>query len=137
MDKLAYNVRKRNTINTILSQSVRGSSIVEAVTASIIFIIVFVISVQTVVNISSLKFSSCRYVAADIYCREILDAYISEKHIPGKYVHDLENGTIEVNISEYEHFAPIYKVDVRFISTNGKTIIKQIYLIDYEQLCTQ
>lgn len=108
-----------------------ASSIIEAITATIIFMTVFSLSMGIVVNISTINVCKYDFIAIDKYYREVLKNYLSDHHPVGEYTHNSDIATAKINISRYVKSPCVYKIDINIYSPNGKQIVKQTHLISY------
>lgn len=112
---------------------VNGSSIVEAITASLIFMIVFSISVASIANSLKMKVPCRNFIELDKYSRELLKMYLEDYHPCGEYIHEMDYGKAKVLIAPYRECLQIYKLDIEIVDDKGEWMLKQTHLICYEQ----
>jgi hypothetical protein len=112
---------------------VNGSSIVEVITASLIFMIVFTISIAAIANSLKLKVPCRNFIELDKYSRELLKMYLEDCHPCGEYIHEIDSGKAKVLIAPYRECLQIYKLDIVIVDDKGKRMLKQTHLVCYEQ----
>ena len=116
-----------------LKHWVNGSSIVEAITASLIFITVFTISIATIANSIKLKVPCRNFIELDKYSRELLKMYLEDYHPCGEYIHEMGSGKAKVFIAPFREDLQIFKLDLEIFGDKDGRILKQTHLICYEQ----
>ena len=112
---------------------VNGSSIVEAITASLIFMIVFTISVAAIANSLKMKVPCRNFIEIDKCSRELLKMYLEDYHPCGEYIHEMGSGKAKVFIAPFREDLQIYKLDIEIFGDKDERILKQTHLICYEQ----
>lgn len=108
-----------------------ASSIIESITATIIFMTVFSLSMGIVVNISTINVCKYDFIAIDKYYREVIKDYLSDHYPYGEYTHNSDIATAKISIGRYVKSSSAYKIDIKIYSHSGKEIIEQTHLISF------
>ena len=93
--------------------TLKGSSLIEAITASVIFIIVFCLSMELMAN-NELSGNNEEFVfiEADQCINDCLAVYSEGNHLPGEYRHDYHWGTVTVKVECYDGYEDLLLITI-------------------------
>lgn len=99
-------------LNTGLNPHLEGSSLVEAVTASVLFLILFSIAMQALVGMTSHQVEARCFVAAEQDYRTELQAVLQGEYSSGKHLKKFAWGTLEMVLEPYGTVIGLYRITV-------------------------
>ena len=115
----------KDVLIKIFSAKKHGSTLIEALTASVIFMIVFTLSMDILTNLSILEITSGNYVMIENdlnKCKLKIEANSDTNK-----VYFYKWGKIQLNISEYNH--PLYCIEMIAIPHKKGRIISYKFLV--------
>jgi hypothetical protein len=90
----------------------RASTLLETIIASLIFMCVFAISLETVSRLTTRSSDNAVLVEADYRIMECVREYGDGRHADGQYTREYEWGTIVVLLGPYREYADLQQLTV-------------------------
>ena len=106
----------------------KGSSIVEAVTASVIFLLLFALALHAVVEMGRKEVRPAHFIEADKAYRKVLDGCVEGMYTVGNYPFRYEWGAMDLCLETYGDAGDLVKVSVtlRMKSNTSRIIHRHI-----------
>ncbi len=113
-----------------MKRTVAGTTIVETLVASSIFLLVFILSADTISRIQA-NDAIDPYVLceSDYHTDRLLEYYRNAPYIVGKYTHEYEWGNIVCEIRPYEEYDDLYVLKLTTEVKNIKRTTVYTHLI--------
>lgn len=112
-----------------MRRSLKGTSLVEALVASVIFLTVFLIAMDSLTGIARVNLSVTSYVAMEVATGECLKQFAAGN--TDKATFGYHWGCVEVTAEPYGQMAGLSEVTVTAKSSNGYTIIYRYIICQY------
>ena len=104
------------------NKTVPGNSIIEAIVASIIFMVVFLISIDMLTRIATRE-ADQQVLFMESEMNAVINKYQSGNYSDDIYKESFEWGDIEIIIQPYKDYSDIKKMNCKaVISKNGKVV---------------
>lgn len=116
-------------INRVRKRNLKGSSIVEAVTASVIFLLLFTIALQSVVGMSGKEVRATRFIEADKAYRKAIRECTEGVYATGRYSSYFEWGRMEVCLEPYGDRENLLKISVTVCPKNNSVQVIHRHII--------
>lgn len=112
----------------------KGSALIEAIVASTLFLIVFMLSLDTVTRITTGNRSDeYTLIAADHMADICFARYGDGKHLPGIYEDEFPWGKVTTEMYRYADYEELQEVTVTAEINNSKRKIIRKYIIEVEK----
>ncbi len=112
-----------------MKMSLKGTSLVEALVASVIFLTVFLIAMDSLTNIARLNLSGASPVAIEEAAGECLEKFA--EGTADKAAYSYPWGDVEIVAEPYRQADDLLDVTVRAKSKNGYTVIYRYLICRY------
>ncbi|MCL2562127.1 MAG: hypothetical protein FWE10_07425 [Rikenellaceae bacterium] len=99
-------------MKTYAKQALRASTLVETLVASVIFMCVFAISLETLSRLTTRDDDNAVLVEADYRVKELFRLYGDGTHGAGEHKQEYDWGTITVRISPYGEYGRVQEVAI-------------------------
>lgn len=116
-------------VNITAKVFLKGSSIVEAVTASVIFLLLFALALQAIVGMGSKEVRPAHFIEADKAYRKVLDGCVEGIYPIGKYPFRYEWGRMELCLEKYGDTGDLLRVSVTLRMKNNVSRIVHRHII--------
>lgn len=111
-------------VNITGKEILSGSSIVEAVTASAIFLLLFALALHAVVEMGSKEVRPAHFIEADKAYRKVLDGCVEGIYTIGNYPFRYEWGGMELCLEKYGDTGDLVMVSVTLrMKSNASRIV--------------
>lgn len=105
-------------------ETLHGSSVVEAVTASVIFLLLFALALHAVVAIGSKEVRPAHFIEADKAYRKVLKECVDGIYTIGNYPFRYEWGGLELCLEKYGDTGDLVRVSVMLrMKSNASRIV--------------
>lgn len=111
--------------------TLKGASLVEALVASVIFLTVFLIAMNSLIGISRIRISSPSPVEIEDAVEECISRFRGESDDSRSY--DYWWGVVEVEAKSYKTSDEVLDVTVSAKAKNGRTVIYRYIVNDNEK----
>lgn len=111
--------------------TLKGASLVEALVASVIFLTVFLIAMNSLVAISKIRISGPSPVEIEDAIEECMSMFRGESDDSCSY--DFQWGVVEVEAKPYKTLDEVLDVTVSAKAKNGRTVIYRYIVNDNEK----
>lgn len=103
-----------------LKQTLGGSSMIETIVASMIFLLVFTISLSTVTGLTLREDEGYALIEAERRLADCSGRYCDGTWAQGEYTEEFDWGKITVTITDYGDYGQIRQVILRAALNNGR-----------------
>ena len=110
-----------------LNKKLVASSLLECITASVIMLACFGITMETLTRVTLTGNDPVLNVSIEMALRQGYREYSDGEHLPGKYSKDFDWGTLEVEITGYSE--NLYQLILVAVPTKGIKSVKYNYLV--------
>lgn len=113
-----------HSLKNIHNKRLQGSSVVEAVTASVIFLLIFSLALQAVVGMSMKEVKTCDFIRGEQAYKAALTECMEGVYTLGVHHADFEWGSMEIQLQKYGKTDELLKVSITLCMKNkaAKTI---------------
>lgn len=111
----------------------RGSTLIETLIASVIFLCVFVISLETLSRLTVRKNDSAILVEADYRAGQCRREFTSGGHEPGAYMREYPWGNITIILKPYRHYASLRELTITADIKNDAKRLEYRYIFEDDE----
>lgn len=109
----------------------QGATVLEVIVSSIIFLVIFILSLETTVKITSREpLRGYEYLLAVDEVHKIRDRYIAEEYYPGEFMEEYDWGTVRITIGTYQPYPDIGRIDLELQVPNHTGTYSFTYLYE-------
>lgn len=110
-----------------LNKSLKASSLIECVVASVILLASFAITMEMLTRVTLKESDPAENVRMELALRECRREYGDGLHAPGNYSREHDWGTMEISIRDYG--AGLQHISIKALPSRGVKVVRYDYLV--------
>lgn len=104
----------------------------ETIVASVIFLVIFAISLETITRLTSSPRGVEALIEADFRLKECFGEYSSPKYTDGDYERTYDWGNIHIDVSAYMHYRQLRHISLTTVVAGSRKVIKFNHIVAIE-----
>lgn len=114
-----------------LNMCIKGSTVIEVIVASIIFLVIFTLSMDTLVRISSKSNTSIELIDAQSKVTDMYRLAIDNLE-KGQIEREYSWGRVVATIAQYKDYNDLKQITITATIKKSKQQLKRYYIVEYE-----
>lgn len=112
-----------------LNVCLRGSTLLETIVASVLFLLVFAISLETTTRLTASSRDAGILIEVDYRLNECFREYSSIKYFNGEYERTYDWGNIHVDISQYGSYKQLRHISLKACIANSHKVLEFNHIV--------